>query len=276
MFDVNPSLIRFWESKFDILKPHKNKKGNRMFTPADVDNLKLIYHLVKEKGMTLSGAAKRLRENREGAQRDMEVVDRLLGIRSLLMEIRQELRGEDEEEVSFGQADDWSAEDAGVEAAAHSGEEPVASQPEEERDDTVQAESRWLNDELDRLERLDRGIHTLEREDGLPAGEADLLLEDDDFISLDDSAYGDAAKSRENDEGLFSTAQQPIATFTETFEQAEGDEAALSFEIDAEEFEAQSEMDFMQASAMDTSAQETGDNREEEPKRPYIVEQTLF
>ena len=56
MFDVNPSLIRFWEQKFDILKPDKNKKGNRLFTPKDVENLKLIYHLVKEKGMTLKGA----------------------------------------------------------------------------------------------------------------------------------------------------------------------------------------------------------------------------
>ena len=52
MFDVNPSLIRFWEQKFDILKPDKNKKGNRLFTPADIENLKLIYHLVKENGMT--------------------------------------------------------------------------------------------------------------------------------------------------------------------------------------------------------------------------------
>ena len=50
MFDVNPSLIRFWEQKFDILKPDKNKKGNRLFTPKDVENLKLIYHLVKESG----------------------------------------------------------------------------------------------------------------------------------------------------------------------------------------------------------------------------------
>ena len=48
MFDVNPSLIRFWEQKFDILKPDKNKKGNRLFTPKDVENLKLIYHLVMQ------------------------------------------------------------------------------------------------------------------------------------------------------------------------------------------------------------------------------------
>lgn len=91
MFDVNPSLIRFWESKFDTLKPHKNKKGNRLFTPADIENLKLIYHLVKEKGMTLSGAQKLIKSNREGINRDLEVIDRLLGIKALLAEIKQEL-----------------------------------------------------------------------------------------------------------------------------------------------------------------------------------------
>ena len=77
MFDVNPSLIRFWEQKFDILKPDKNKKGNRLFTPKDVENLKLIYHLVKENGMTLAGAAKRLRQNREGVSRDLEIIEKL-------------------------------------------------------------------------------------------------------------------------------------------------------------------------------------------------------
>lgn len=92
MFDVNPSLIRFWEQKFDILKPHKNKKGNRLFTPRDVDNLKLIYHLVKEKGMTLAGAQKRIRENREGVEKSLEVIEKLQGIKALLLEIRQELK----------------------------------------------------------------------------------------------------------------------------------------------------------------------------------------
>ena len=96
MFDVNPSLIRFWEKKFDIIKPHKNKKGNRMFTPKDVDNFRLIYHLVKERGMTLAGAQKRLKENKEGAARNMEIVERLLNIRSMLVEIREELKKEGE------------------------------------------------------------------------------------------------------------------------------------------------------------------------------------
>jgi len=92
MFDVTPALIRHWESKFDILKLQKNRKGNRLFTPADVDHFKLIYHLVKERGMTLAGAEKRIRQNKTGAMRDMEVVDRLQHIRALLAEIREELR----------------------------------------------------------------------------------------------------------------------------------------------------------------------------------------
>ena len=56
LFQVNPSLIRFWENEFDILQPKKNKKGNRLFTPEDLENLKVIFHLVKEKGYTLQGA----------------------------------------------------------------------------------------------------------------------------------------------------------------------------------------------------------------------------
>ena len=62
MFDVNASLIRHWESQFSILRPKRNKKGNRLFSPEDVENLKMIYHLVKERGMTLEGAKKALRK----------------------------------------------------------------------------------------------------------------------------------------------------------------------------------------------------------------------
>lgn len=92
MFDVSPTLIRFWEQKFDILKPHRNKKGNRLFTPEDLENLKLIYHLVKENGMTLAGARKRLKDNRLGIKQDMEVLDRLYAVRSILLEMRQALK----------------------------------------------------------------------------------------------------------------------------------------------------------------------------------------
>ena len=94
MFDVNQSLIRHWEKQFNVLKPKRNKKGNRLFTPQDVEHLKLIYHLVKERGMTLEGARKALRVQRadSGVTRDVELMERLQRIRSLLVEVREELK----------------------------------------------------------------------------------------------------------------------------------------------------------------------------------------
>ncbi len=93
MLDVSPSLVRFWEKRFDIIAPHKNKKGNRLFSPADVRNLKTIYHLVKERGMTLAGAEKQLRARRSDIERDMEIAERLGAIKALLAEVRNELGG---------------------------------------------------------------------------------------------------------------------------------------------------------------------------------------
>ncbi|PRZ00529.1 MerR family transcriptional regulator [Marinilabilia salmonicolor] len=91
IFDVNTSLIRFWEKEFDIIKPHKNKKGNRLFTQKDIDNFHLIFHLVKERGMTLKGAQKKLKENKEGTENNFEVVKRLKDIRALLVDIKDNI-----------------------------------------------------------------------------------------------------------------------------------------------------------------------------------------
>lgn len=91
MFDVNASLIRYWESKFDCIKPHKNKKGNRLFTPSDIENLKLIYHLVKEKGMTLEGANSAMKRSGKSVQRDVSILERLQNIRAMLIEVRESL-----------------------------------------------------------------------------------------------------------------------------------------------------------------------------------------
>jgi len=91
MFDVNASLIRFWEKEFEIIKPFKNKKGNRLFTKKDIENFHLIYHLVKERGMTLAGAKKKIRENKDDVDRNFEVVSKLKEIKSLLTEIRDTL-----------------------------------------------------------------------------------------------------------------------------------------------------------------------------------------
>lgn len=91
MFDVNHSLIRFWVSRFNILKPHKNAKGNRLFLPKDIDNLKVIYNLVKERGMTLEGAAKHMAISGSSVEHDVEIAERLNNIKSLLVEIKSEL-----------------------------------------------------------------------------------------------------------------------------------------------------------------------------------------
>ncbi len=91
MFDVNTSLIRFWEKNFTIIKPKKNKKGNRLFTKADIENFKLIYHLVKEQRLTLEGARKRLEENKEGTINNFEVVESLKSIRGMLLEVKEML-----------------------------------------------------------------------------------------------------------------------------------------------------------------------------------------
>jgi DNA-binding transcriptional MerR regulator len=91
MFKVNASLIRFWEKEFDIIKPKKNKKGNRFFTRQDIDNIQLIYHLVKERGLTLSGAKKKLRDNREDTNNNYEVIRTLTQIKSMLLEIKESL-----------------------------------------------------------------------------------------------------------------------------------------------------------------------------------------
>jgi DNA-binding transcriptional MerR regulator len=87
MFDVNTSLIRFWEKEFDIIKPKKNKKGNRLFTQKDIDNFHIIYHLVKEKGMTLKGAKKKMKENKEDTEHNFEIIRSLEKIKEMLTDL---------------------------------------------------------------------------------------------------------------------------------------------------------------------------------------------
>lgn len=91
LFEVNTSLIRFWEKEFDIIKPQRNKKGNRLFTKQDVENFYIIYHLVKERGMTLDGARKKMKENKEDTINNFEVVKSLESIKAMLIEVRDSL-----------------------------------------------------------------------------------------------------------------------------------------------------------------------------------------
>jgi DNA-binding transcriptional MerR regulator len=91
VFNVAPSLIRFWESEFDIIKPKKNRKGNRQFTREDIDNVKTIYHLVKEKGFTLQGAKEMLRNDSQAVKDKMEMIDSLRSVKAFLLELREKL-----------------------------------------------------------------------------------------------------------------------------------------------------------------------------------------
>lgn len=90
-FDVNTSLIRFWENEFDVLRPKKNKKGNRLFTPEDLKNLQLIYFLVKEKGFTLDGAKNKLKENSDKIVSNHKIILRLEEIKNELTQIKNQL-----------------------------------------------------------------------------------------------------------------------------------------------------------------------------------------
>lgn len=90
-FEVSTSLIRYWENEFDILKPKKNKKGNRLFTKKDIDNLHIIYHLVKVRGFTLDGAKRKLKQNKEDTLNEFMVIQSLQKIRSFLVDLKEQL-----------------------------------------------------------------------------------------------------------------------------------------------------------------------------------------
>lgn len=91
ILDVNASLVRFWEKEFEILKLKKNKKGNRLFTKDDLDNIKLIYHLVKVRGFTLQGAKDKLKGGKANAKSEAEVVQSLEKVKSFLLELKSQL-----------------------------------------------------------------------------------------------------------------------------------------------------------------------------------------
>ena len=91
MFEVNESLLRFWEKEFDCISPKKSKGGTRFYTDEDISSIKLVYFLVKEKGMTLEGARKKLKSNKETVAQTHEVITRLKAIREELLAIKTEL-----------------------------------------------------------------------------------------------------------------------------------------------------------------------------------------
>jgi DNA-binding transcriptional MerR regulator len=87
MMEVNPSQIRYWEKNFSEINPKKNKKGNRLFTREDIENVKLVHYLVKKRGLTIKGAQIKLKENRDETVNNFEIVNRLLDIKQELVDL---------------------------------------------------------------------------------------------------------------------------------------------------------------------------------------------
>ena len=91
MFDVNASLIRFYEKEFEVLQPKKNKKGNRLFTQEDLENFKIIFHLIKDKGYTLNGAKDHLKQNMHDVKDSQRVIASLENLKKFLLEVKEQL-----------------------------------------------------------------------------------------------------------------------------------------------------------------------------------------
>lgn len=91
MFHINLSLLRFWEKEFDIIKPKKNKKGDRFFRPVDIRNLQIIHHLLRQRKFTVEGAREYLKKNGKVVDKKFEMVQSLEKIRSFLLEVKANL-----------------------------------------------------------------------------------------------------------------------------------------------------------------------------------------
>ena len=91
MFNVNASLIRFWDKEFDIIKPKKNKKGNRLFTKNDIENYQIIFHLVKERGYTLKGANEKIKNNLSDIETHQIIFNKMTKIKSFLIDLKKQL-----------------------------------------------------------------------------------------------------------------------------------------------------------------------------------------
>ncbi len=97
MFGLNPSHVRYWEQQFEALKPFKNKKGNRLFTKEDIETIRLINYLVKERGLTIKGARQKLKENREDTMNNYEIVKKLQDIKQELIQIKEGFSSDDKD-----------------------------------------------------------------------------------------------------------------------------------------------------------------------------------
>jgi DNA-binding transcriptional MerR regulator len=91
MFGVKQSLLRFYENEFNVLQPKKNKKGNRYFTPEDLENFKIIFHLINDKGYTIQGAKDHLKNNMGETRDNQRVINSLESMKKFLLEVRDQL-----------------------------------------------------------------------------------------------------------------------------------------------------------------------------------------
>jgi DNA-binding transcriptional MerR regulator len=145
MFDVTPALVRYWCEQFDTVRPKRNAKGNRMFTPKDIEQLKLIYHLLKEKRMTIEGAKKAMRRGNLAVESvtDIELLEHLQNLRAMLVEVRDSI-GEDvptptpetapKEEIAPAEGEEGAA-DVAVEGVEEKAKPRKRSSSRRKRDD---------------------------------------------------------------------------------------------------------------------------------------------
>lgn len=93
-----PSTIRYWEKQFPELSPQKNDKGTRFYSTGDIETIKLINHLVRERGLTIKGVRQKLKENRNETVKSWEIVNKLQNIKKILTEIRDEMEEQDNDD----------------------------------------------------------------------------------------------------------------------------------------------------------------------------------
>ncbi|MEG1634130.1 MAG: MerR family transcriptional regulator [Rikenellaceae bacterium] len=96
MFDINQSQLRSWENQFPTLRPHRNRKGNRLFTESDIETLKIIYNLIKVKGLRVGSAVKEVAISGSELKRNSIMTEKLLNIKSALTEVLEQLKDDDQ------------------------------------------------------------------------------------------------------------------------------------------------------------------------------------
>lgn len=265
MLDVNPSLLRFWEKKFDILRPKKNKKGNRMFTPEDIRNLKIIYHLVKENGMTLAGAQKRLKQNRADIEREMELSERLHAIKAILLEVKQRIDDETDDASQIIIRQEAPECETPESSSVGTEQEPeTAVQAEDSAPDNFSEEDLEMEVEMAFASEIDEEDNTwdAEPEDAYEENPAEYFEEEDDAIPADDTSESAHVEipDHETDKG------QPTETHDDEPETEIIMEEGMLFAVEA----------IKPRAAVEQPEVESEPTVNDNQGSPKIIEQTLF